>query len=454
MSGSEQYERVSVSSDGVTVDKRFEEDEFPVPAIAFEIQSERSETVTVTIVDEVPEDVAVEDLGFHPEYGSEFWTIDEERITFEREMEASGEYTTVYGIRATGTEDVEKFLTEPVIESVDPPLEEADDVVVDEGSTDVVRDVISGDSDSVPGLDEGDSEGEDEDVETLDLKDPNDPTDDGPADGATGGDTSGEDGEGDGGTASVESLVGALAAELRNGSVDEDDVKLLRKAFDLVDDSSGGSVDARIQRLQTEVADLLAYTDALEEFLDENGTAEQTIEGFRTEVESLQSELQEVGEMARGHEEALADVQTTVSGVESTVDSLESELDGVLEEVESVRSEVDDVEESVESVENTVGDVSSSVDEVEQTVDDVSSSVNEVEQTVDDVEKSVDDVEGSVNSVESDVEAVESDLDSLESQVGDIDVEGIQNEVEDIESEIEDLKEWREQLSSVIGGGS
>jgi len=443
MSGSEQYERVSVSSDGVTVDKRFEEDEFPVPAIAFEIRSDRSESVSVTIVDEVPEDVAVEDLGFHPEYGSEHWTIDEERITFEREMDAGSEYTTVYGIRATGTEDVQKFLTEPVIESVDPPLEEDDDdVVVDEGSTDVVRDVISGDSDGVPGLDEDDSE--DEDVETLDLKDPNDPSDDGPTGGAATGTASSENGEGDAEgdaeTASVESLVGALAAELRNGNVDKDDVKLLRKAFDLVDDGSGGSVDARIQRLQTEIADLLAYTDALEEFLDENGTAEQTIEGFREEVESLQSELQEVGELARGHEEALADVQTTVDGVESTVDSLESELDGVLEEVESVRSEVGDVEESVDSVE-------ASVDSVESTVDDVEESVEDVETTVGDVEESVD-------SVESDVEEVESELDSLESQVGDINVEGIQDDVEDIESEIEDLKEWREQLSSVIGGGN
>jgi archaellum component FlaC len=409
MSGSEQYERVSVSSDGVTVDKRFEEDEFPVPAIAFEIQSSRSEMVTVVIVDDVPEDVAVEDLGFHPEYGSEYWTIDENQITFEREIEAGAEYTTVYGIRATGTEDVEQFLTEPRIESVDPPLEESDDTVVDEDSSDVVRDVISGDSDAVPGLD--DDESDDGDVETLDLKDPNDPSDDGAPSGAGAAAVAAGDEEGDAESASVESLVGALAAELRNGNVDEDDVKLLRRAFDIVDDGSGGSVDARIQRLQTEVSDLLAYTDALEEFLDENGTAEQTIEGFRNEVESLQSELQEVGELARGHEEALSNIDSTVDSVESTVQSLESD-----------------------------------VDEVEETV-------NGVEGTVDEVEETVDGVEGTVDGVEETVEGVESDLDSLESRVGDIDTEGIRDDIEDIESEIEDLKEWREQLSTVIGGG-
>ena len=398
MSESEQYERVSVSSDGVTVDKRFEEDEFPVPAIAFEIQSSRSETVTVVIVDDVPEDVVVEDLGFHPEYGSEYWTIDEDQITFEREIEAGTEYTTVYGIRATGTEDVEKFLTEPRIESVDPPLEESDDTVIDEDSSDVVRDVISGDSDAVPGLD--DEESDDEDVETLNLKDPNDPSDDGAASGAA----AVPDGDEDGDAASVESLVGALAAELRNGNVNEDDVKLLRKAFDIVDDGSGGSVDARIQRLQTEVADMLAYTDALAEFLDENGTAEQTIEGFREEVESLQSELQEVGELARGHEETLSEIDSTVDSVESTVQSLESDVDEVLGDVDAVWSDVDEVEDTVDEVEETV-------------------------------------------------EGVESDLDSLESQVDEIDVEGIRGDIEDIESEIEGLEEWREQLSSVIGGG-
>ena len=392
MSESEQYEMVTVASDGVTVDKRFEEDEFPVPAIAFEIQSSRSETVTVTLVDRVPEDVAVEDLGFHPEYGSEYWTIDEDQITFEREIEANSEYTTVYGIRATGTDDVEQFLTEPTVTSVDPPPEEGAAAVVNDAGSDVVRDVIAGESDAVPGLEDD----EDEDVETLNLKDPNEPDDAG---------GSGESGGGDGASAAggseVDSLVGALAAELRNGSVDEDDVVLLRKAFDVVSEDS--SVDARIQRLQTEVADLLAYTDALEEFLDENGTAEQTIEEFRSEVETLQSDLDAVRSLARSHEESLSTIESTVDGVESSMESLGSEMDEVLSDVETVQSEVEEVGSSVD-------DVESSVDEVEE------------------------------------------DLADLESQVGDIDVSDIEGDIDDIEGDIEELKEWREQLSSVIGG--
>jgi predicted nucleic acid-binding Zn-ribbon protein len=391
MSDSQQYEKVSISSDGVTVDKRFEEDEFPVPAIAFEIQSARSEAVTMRLVDRVPEDVAVEDLGFHPEYGSEFWTIDEDQITFERELEAGADHTTVYGIRATGTDNVEQFLTTPTIESVDPPLDDGDGSVVDEDSSDVVRDVISGDGD-VPGLedDEEEADGTDEDVETLNLKDPSEPDDGGVAGGSDG--SGGVSGESDGSVAvedaDVDSLVGALAAEIRNQNVDAEDVKLLRKAFDLAEDDKA-SVDARIQHLQTEVSDLLAYTSALEEFLDENGTGDEMIEEFREQVESFESELEEVREMASSHEESISEVEETVASVESSMDALQSDMDEVLDEVEDVRNEVEDVED---------------------------------------------------------------DLDDLEQQVGDIDVEDVRSDIEDIDDEIGELKEWREQLSSVIGG--
>ena len=97
MSNSQEHEEVSVSSGGVTVVKRFEADEFPVPAIAFEFSSDRDGAVAVTLSDEVPDGVAVEDLGFHPEYGSEHWTIDEDEIRFEYELEPDDEYTTVYG---------------------------------------------------------------------------------------------------------------------------------------------------------------------------------------------------------------------------------------------------------------------------------------------------------------------------------------------------------------------
>ncbi|MEF8775596.1 MAG: hypothetical protein V5A43_03710, partial [Haloarculaceae archaeon] len=178
MSDSQAHEEVTAASEGVVVLKRFEEEEFPVPAIAFKFENRRDEEVTVRLRDYVPDGVAVEDLGFHPEYGSEYWTIDQDQIRFERALEAHGDYTTVYGIRATGTDDVEQFLTDPEIEQVDPPLPEDEDIdlpdedIIPESDDEAVREVISGEAEEVPAQG-GDEDSPDEEVETLDLSDPN-----------------------------------------------------------------------------------------------------------------------------------------------------------------------------------------------------------------------------------------------------------------------------------------
>ncbi|WP_136715238.1 hypothetical protein [Halorientalis salina] len=412
MSESESYEEVTVASNGITVIKTFEADAFPVPAIAFRIKSDRTEAVTVRIVDEVPENVAVEDLGFHPEYGSEFWTIEDDEITFEREIESEEQYTTVYGIRATGTDNVEQFLTEPDIADVDPPLEDEDGVVGGSGS-DVVRDVISGNTDSVPGLDD---EEPDEDIGTLDLTDPNeeggsedaqDDADESAADDGDEADDAGDETEAEadtdeadeseadadddgaqnaatnGATGNVESVAAALATEIRNDEVDDDDLDVLREELELEgvgsDSSDGGAADARIQKLQTDVADLEAYIDALEEFLEENGTGVDLIE----------------------------DVQSGLDDVQSKVDGLESDIGDNTDQVESLDDSVGEVKNDLQSLKGDIKDLDDDLEDVQSTVDDVEGDLDEI----DDVESRVDEIDG----------------------------------------EIEELKEWREQLSNVLG---
>jgi len=411
MSDSQAYEEVTGTSDGVTVVKRFEEDEFPVPAIAFEFTSERDEPVQVTMTDAVPDGVAVEDLGFHPEYGSEYWTIDEDRITFERELEANTEYTTVYGIRATGTEDVEKFLTVPEITNVDPPIDEAGaaeddgeaDEVIPESDDDVVRDVISGESDDVPGLDEE----SDEEIETLDLADPNDggasasqPAPE-PAEGASesadeqAAESSADtDGTSDDAVAAVsgDTLVEALAAEIRQNNVSAEDVKLLRQAFEIAG-QEGGSIQARVERLQTDVADLRAYSDAMEEFLDDNGTAQQLLDEFESDIEAI----------------------------ESSVDDMEATVEDNSEEVAAISDEVSSLGSDVAEIGGDLEDVSDDVDSVEGTVADLEDSLSELEETVDDLQESVTD-------------------------------EDVGDRLEDIEGDLEDLQTWQEQIKETFGG--
>ncbi len=387
MSDSQAYEAITVASDGVSVTKRFEADEFPVPAIAFNVVSKRSETVNLRLVDTVPDDVAVEDLGFHPEYGSEFWDINDDQITFEKEVEADSDYTTVYGIRATGTDDVEKFLTEPTIESVDPPLDESEEDLVG-GDNDAVKDVIAGESDSVPGLEDDD----DEDIETLNLKDPNnegEPTADGEA-GADGEDTADSGAAADGEAPATGNVVAAMANEIRQNNVSAQDVKLLKRALDAVSqdtDPEGGVNTARINRIQNDIADLRAYTDALEEFLAENGTGDEIIEEYGERLDSFESQL----------------------------DSFESEIESAKSAAETATDEIDELGGEVDSLED-----------------------------------GLEDVEGSVEAVEGELDNLEAEIEDVREELGDGELDERLSTVED---DIVQLKEWREQLSSVIGGG-
>jgi predicted nucleic acid-binding Zn-ribbon protein len=446
MSDSQAYEEVTAISDGVTVVKRFEEDEFPVPAIAFEFDSDRDEEVTVRLVDVVPDGVAVEDLGFHPEYGSEYWTIDEDRITFERDLSAGAEYTTVYGIRATGTDDVEQFLTQPELDDVDPPLPDSEteppaeaaagdggDEVIPESDDDVVRDVISGEAEDVPGL-ENDEEPTDEEVETLDLKDPNEAeaaagapeTSEGPEEAAEAEETESNDGteeeeaeEAAAGDGEVDvdlegsTLVTALAEEIRQNNVSAEDVKLLRQAFEIAG-QEGGSVVARIQRLQSDVSDLRAYTDALEEFLDDSGTAQQVIQGFESDI----------------------------NAVEGRLEDMQTELQGNSQEIETVAEDVDSIQEEVQSVGEDVASFESEIDHLEGEVDDVTDDISSVRNEVNGVDSNVEDLQDSIDELES-------ELEEIRGMVSEEDVEG---RVDEVEQELEDLQDWQNQIKSTFGG--
>jgi archaellum component FlaC len=392
MSESEGYDKQVIHEDGVTVTKRFEEDEFPVPAIAFEFTSDRDESVWVSLSDTVPEGVEVEDLGFHPEYGSEFWMIDDETITFERELDSGDSYTTVYGIRATGTEDVEQFLTEPTLDEVDPPLPEdeqasgAEDIIPESGD-DVVEEAILGDGE-IPGLEETEAEIDDEDVGTLELNDPKSAgeTDDAPdtevtADSELGTETT------------TDSVVSAFVAELREGTAPAEDVKALQQAFAVESSDSDGSADARIEQLQTDIADLRAYTGALEEFLEEEGTGQQLIEDF---------------------EERLASFEDRLEGMQSDVSAQGSELETALEEVKTVSENVETVESDVETVE----------DELDSLTEDIES------------------VEASIADLESDVERIDEDLVNGE----------VLDQIEAMQENIDDLQAWQEQIKKTFGG--
>ncbi|TKX52540.1 hypothetical protein EXE44_18280, partial [Halorubrum sp. SS7] len=127
---------------------------FPVPAVRYLLSSNREDPVRVRIVDRIPESFPMDRVGFHPEYESENWTAyKDHRVEFERVIDPDESVETVFGIRDDDP-DLDGFLGTPVIEHV-PVGEEIEDVL-GAGDTDAVREVLSGDRETLPGMAESD----------------------------------------------------------------------------------------------------------------------------------------------------------------------------------------------------------------------------------------------------------------------------------------------------------
>lgn len=484
-----------VETDGVSVSKFFNAEDFPVPAVAFEVASSREESVTLSIVDEIPDEFGIDQIGFHPEYGSEHWTASGDGVVrFERELDPGESFTTVYGVRMEEGQDETPFLSAPVVELQGENIDE----VVPPESTEVVRELAGGERDTVPGLeDEAELEAEvgagaeDSDVESLpdddaeilegdldlgeagdepglstdaeagagddqheiendepeqtegiDAEDGTDVDTDTDADsdvdidgkpesaaepvtepeaegfGADQPDASADEagiedpetaglhgdedeGSADAGAASETAetaqfqagdLVGALADAIRNDEVSDEDLETLQAAFGGVPNST----QVEIEHLQTRVSELEAYSDALEAFIDDEGTAEQLVTDIENEVAGLSTELSELGD-------ELAEVETSVEDAAGDREALEERVAGV---------------EANAAV----------VDELEETVERVRGDLDALDERVEDAEEAV-----------LDVDELEDDLDDLE------------DDLEDVEDHVDEIEQWRSQLSDVFG---
>ncbi len=563
-------EVVTSSASGVTVEKSFDGEEFAVPAIKFEIASERDEAVSVRITDRIPDDFPMDNVGFHPEFENDNWTAyKDHRVQFERVLDAGETLTTVYGIRLSNWQEAEQFLRPPMVDAVGASEEReasddeevADNTITDivsEDSSQVVRDVIAGESD-LPGLgDDGDEGGSDDafgddpladegsdplaeadgslddplatgpegdddplgDDDSLDdplggddplagddtdaLTDDERGVDDRPADGASvdadplaSGDSPEDDPLGgdvpdDGADAGDEdalalgesneeetgrkpaadaepaerdedvtvpdrqtspprpgSVAAALADEIRAGEVAEGDLDVLREELDL---EVPESTNVRLRHLQSRVDDLSAYTEALEKFIDENGTAQDVVDDFESEVDALREELADVREGVENAKDDGAQTRARVADLEDDVAAVSEETDRVEDlgaDLEDVREDLDgvaDLDEEVAELREELThlrDLETDVESVREDVerlDDLGERVDELGNLRDDLE----DLETGLADVRDDaarVEDLEADLDNL--------ADGLDNLADGLDS-IADVGEDVEQLADQL----
>ncbi|GAB7008400.1 hypothetical protein [Halorubrum trueperi] len=512
----------TVDEDGIRVEKSFTDDAFPVPAVMYELSSTREDPVRVRIVDRIPEAFPMDRIGFHPDYESENWTAyKDHRVEFERVLDPGDAVETVFGIRDDDP-DLDGFLGTPVIEHV-PVGEEIEDVL-GTGDTDAVREVLAGDRATLPGMEEPlDAEGGEstpdatDAVETADDAsgrddfDHDDDTDQEPSetpsprtvpesgtaavtpradDGADEAELGAEpepdvESEPDDGSADQPTsapvatprsgLAAELAAEIRSGEADESDLATLRAELDV---GVPKSVDVRIARLQSSVADIEAYADALAEFIDSEGTAREILDDLDEKVDAVESEMATLDDRLDAGEEAREDLREDVSRVDGSVESIASGVDDVTDRVDDVSHRVEGVETDVSSVDDAVSEVEASVGEmaddvsrIDEETADVTAAIDDLGDDVETLYEEVDDAAAGLEATEARVEDVESrlgrfdeefddlwdDLAEVDTRLTDIedrlgeDVDDIQAELDGIHDHLEELEAFRKRLNEAFG---
>ncbi len=600
--GSDINESVTVSNDGVTVEKTVTAEEFPVPAVVFTLRSSATEPVHVRLTDQIPESFPMERVGFHPEFESDQWTAyKDHRVEFERDLESGEEVKTVYGIRTEDTSELSAFLSEPEIKEVAASERaEAADIegVLGPDNSQLIRDVLSGERSSLPGVDDDepladpleasesdplnqpatsagtvkhddplaastdtdtepsftdefpsdtddtDDTDEDDDWETVSGDGPEDEKLAVDADRADGSADSPEETDGaeatDSGREATETvapptpneidaeltaavtdapvaetqsaatpdsgspadaeggIAAALAAELRNDTVSKADRKLLGKALGA---GIPRSVEVRLSRLQSQVEDLTAYSDALAAFIDENGTATEVLGALRADVDSLSTDLDDLAGDIEATETDQTELTADVTALRTDVDAVDRELETLDDTVSTTADDVGSLQESVTDHDETLttvsGDIealdervsanetavdaavetaetaqsaadaaSDSVERIDTDIDSAFADLGELGETVDSLDEAVDDVRTDLSALHSDLDDVEASLrDEIASlqetldELADLsdkadasDVAAVETRVASLEEGIETLETFRERLNSAFGG--
>lgn len=354
----------------------------------------------------------------------------------------------------SGIEEAEDAV-EMALESIPNPAEGADETTepreLAADSTSVVVDSPAGADDAdEPTADENDGE----ETEYVDVEDAVSDEDAAADAGAEEGGVSRVAPAGDG------SFASALAAEIRDGRVSEDDLELIRSELD-----SGlpRSADVRIRRLQAQMDDLEAYSDALAEFIDEEGTGADVVASLREGMRNVSEELDALEASADDAEDERSAIRSDVSRLRSDLGALDERVEDAAQGLSDVGETADSNAAAVEDLRSDYDDVSGRVDGVESEVADVSTRVGDVAEEASAANATASELDGELGDVREDIAALDGDIVEVRETLSE-DVEEIRSELDDLstamdrveglESTVEGLESFRHRLNDVFGPGA
>lgn len=365
---------VTVEGEQVTLERKLSRKDDEVIA-TLEVHLTGDEPVEVEIVEDVPDEWAVDEVGIHPKHMPRDFEATNGRFRFVDEVADDEPLEVVYGIKLKTSDSVSPP-GPPVIEREGPVSEPEEPS--DRG---FLGDSLGGGDEEEPvetfrrGAESSTASTRDDGMWDRDPDDSRESADRGsPASelrdvlASEGPDVDlsdresllGREGPLLGGSGPDEDLVEALADEIESGAASESALETLRTAL-RGDGSQRDSV--RLNHLQSRVEEFAAYAETLGDAIDEHGPLD----------EFLSDQAAKVTELEAGHEtlrERVEDTATDVETVQNRLSALDERVeavDDVADEVEGVRKELDQLRrhhgDDVRDLESAIDDLESSYDE-------------------------------------------------------------------------------------------
>lgn len=295
-------EPVVTATGGVTLQKRLVTDEFSQPTVLYEFESQRDHAVAVRVIEPIPAALEPDDIGFLGPADERHWEINGPKLVFEHTLDPGGTYRTGVAARGERAGGITDLLETPEFLDVERATPQRRD---DDGATSV---------------DSQDAEGP---------------------------------------------LVERLVSELREGTVPAETVGALRAELGTATDERH-SLETRLAQLQTDVADVRAYANAMEAFIDELGPADEVIgrldrrlDDVDDRIAAVEKRVSEQGEEIEVLAERTTRIETAIEGLTADLEGVEATLDRLDGTVERLEREVPaDGDRRLEHLESELAEVS------------------------------------------------------------------------------------------------
>lgn len=263
---------------GVEVKQASASESSELPGVVYQVYNRRDNPVQVRLVQQIPAETDATEFDFSRVGDPNEWTVTDESMVFESEVDVDGELKT--GFTIPSRELYQSFEDGPRVESIEPiDTDPVVDRIEESGDT---SDLISRESPNV-------------------------------------------------GDAADEDLIDELVARVEADELSESVEARLHERFDTGDEGGSDSVEVRLDHLQQRLSDLEAYTAALEDVYEERGTLQEAFAETEAQIEGVESTVEQTAEQVDDMDSRVTDVQESVAANDEEIGALKSDVESLSE---------------------------------------------------------------------------------------------------------------------------